>query len=165
MQQSLRSKEPTMDAKIRTAFWKELAHSPFLMVRLAGAGNSGQPMTAMLDADAHGKIWFFMNRTNTLAPGGTARADLSAKGHGLFAAIAGTLHEETDHAVRDKLWSNQVAAWFKEGKDSPAVLLMRFDIDEAEVWQADMSIAGLLHLFTGTLIEPEQAGHHATGPV
>jgi general stress protein 26 len=154
-----------MDAKIRHAFWKELSHSPFMMVRLAGAGTSGQPMTAMLDADAHGKVWFFMNSTNTLAPGGAARAELSSKGHGLFAAIAGTLTEETDQAVRDKLWSNQVAAWFKQGKDSPAVLLMRFDIDDAEVWQTDMTIAGLFHLFTGTLIEPEQAGHHATGPV
>lgn len=154
-----------MNPEIRNAFWKELAHSPFMMVRLANPAGSGQPMTAMLDAQAHGKIWFFMNSGNTLAPGGPAHAELSAKGHGLFAAITGTLHAETDPAVRDKLWSDKVAAWFKQGKDSPAVLLMRFDIVDAEVWQVDMSVAGLLHLFTGTLIQPEQAGHHATGPV
>jgi len=154
-----------MDPEIRDAFWKELAHSPFMMVRLADAGSSGQPMTAMLDAQAHGKIWFFMNRDNTLASGGAARAELSAKGHALFATITGTLHQEYDEAVRDKLWSDKVAAWFKGGKDSVSVLLMRFDIDDAEVWQVDMTIAGLMHLFTGTLIQPEQAGHHATGPV
>ena len=154
-----------MDPEIRKAFWKALDHSPFLMVRLAEAASSGQPMTAMLDADAHGTIWFFMNRSNTLAPGGPARADLADKGHSLFAALTGTLHEETDQAVRDKLWSDKVAAWFKAGKDSPQVLLQRFEISEAEVWQVDMTVGGLLHLFTGTLIQPEQAGHHDSGRV
>jgi general stress protein 26 len=106
-----------------------------------------------------------MNRSNTLAPGGAARADLSAKGHKLFAAITGTLTEETNRAVFDKLWSDKVAAWFKGGKDSPDLLLMRMDIDDAEVWQVDMTVTGLLHLFTGSLIQPEEAGHHAVGPV
>ena len=154
-----------MEPEIRDAFWKALDHSPFMMVRLAEANSSGQPMTAMLDADAHGTVWFFMHRDNTLGPGGAARAEFSDKGHTLFAALRGTLREEHDQAVRDKLWSNQVAAWFKEGKDSPEVLLQRFEIADAEVWQADMSVGGLLHLFTGTLIQPDQAGHHATGRV
>lgn len=154
-----------MDPEIRKAFWKELDHSPFMMVRLADAHSAGQPMTAMLDREAHGTIWFFMNRSNTLAPGGAARADVSAKGHGLFAALTGTLHEEHDPAVRDKLWSDKVAAWFKDGKDSPSVLLQRFEISDAEIWQVDMTVSGLFHLFSGTLIQPEQAGHHDTGPV
>ena len=154
-----------MDPEIREAFWKALAHSPFMMVRLDQADSGGQPMTAMLDSDAHGKIWFFMASNNTLAPGGAAHAELSDKGHSLFAALNGTLQREDDATVRDKLWSGKVAAWFKEGKDSPSVLLMRFDIADAHVWQVDMTAAGLFHLFTGTLIKPGQAGHYDTGPV
>jgi general stress protein 26 len=154
-----------MDPEIRKAFWKSLADSPFLMVRLTNGGDAGQPMTAMLDKDAHGTIWFFMNKSNRLAPGGPAQADLSAKGHKLFAALSGTLMPETDHAVFDKLWSDKVGAWFEGGKDSPSLLLMRFEIADAEVWQVDMTVSGLLHLFTGSLIQPEEAGHHAEGAV
>jgi hypothetical protein len=42
---------------------------------------------------------------------------------------------------------------------------MRFEIADAEVWQVDMTVTGLLHLFTGSLIHPEEAGHHAEGAV
>ncbi len=154
-----------MDSEIQKAFWKELSDSPYVMVSLDKTASFSQPMRAMLDADAHHKIWFFMDRGNTLAPGGAARFDVSAKDHKLFAAVSGTMTEETDRAVFDKLWSDKVGAWFEGGKDSPSILLSRFDIADAHVWQVDMTIAGLFHLFTGTLIQPEQAGHYATGPV
>ena len=154
-----------MDPDIRDAFWKDLADSPYVMLRLDKSGADGQPMRAMLDADAHHKVWFFMHRDNGLSPGGAAKFDVSAKGHKLFAAITGTLSVESDRAVFENLWSDQVAAWFKEGKDSPDILMMRFDIADSQVWQVDMTVGGLFHLFTGTPIQPDQAGHYATGPV
>lgn len=150
---------------LRQSFWTALDDSPFLMVRLAGGDTGGQPMTAMLDPSAHGTIWFFMSRDNDLASGGEVRAEFAAKGHRLFAALTGTLEIEPDRAVFEKLWSNKVAAWFKGGKDDPALRLMRYAIAHAEVWEVDMSIGGLLHLFTGTLIPHEEAGHHAEGTV
>ena len=76
-----------------------------------------------------------------------------------------TLTEETDRAVFDALWSDKVGSWFEGGKDSPSILLQRFDIADAQVWQVDMTVAGLFHLFTGTPIKSEQAGHYAEGPV
>ena len=154
-----------MDHETRKAFWNALADSPFLMVHLARADAPSQPMTAMLDEDAHGTIWFFMQRANALAAGGPARAELSAKGHQLFASLSGVLVEETDRAAFEKLWSDQVAAWFEGGINNPSVLLMRLNIDNADVWQVDMTIGGLAHLFSGSPIQPQQAGHHATGPV
>lgn len=154
-----------MDHETRKAFWNALADSPFLMVHLARADAASQPMTAMLDKDAHGAVWFFMNRGNALAAGGPARADLSAKGHKLFASISGVLTAETDGAVFEKLWSDKVGAWFEGGKNSPSLLLMRLDIYNAEVWQVDMTVKGLLRLFSGSLIQPREAGQHATGPV
>jgi hypothetical protein len=49
---AMQPKDRPMEPEIRDAFWKALDHSPFMMVRLAEADSSGQPMTAMLDADA-----------------------------------------------------------------------------------------------------------------
>jgi general stress protein 26 len=151
-----------MTPEIRDAFWHALAASPIMMVRLAATGSPAHPMTAQLDRDADGCIWFFMSRDNTLAAGGPAHADLSASGHNLFAALEGALVEETDKAVFDKHFTGSVAAWFEGGKTSPEVLLMRFDIARAEIWQADTAIAGLLHRLTGATGE---RGEHEVGSI
>jgi general stress protein 26 len=158
----LRLEGLNMDNEIRTKFWEELSDSPFMMVRLASGNSTGQPMTAQLDKEARHAVWFFMNQDNTLAPGGPAHADIATKGHKVFAALSGNLVEESDRAVFDKLWTDKVAAWF-DNANPP--LLMRFDIADSEVWQVDMTIAGLFHLYTGSPIKPEEVGHHATGRV
>jgi len=75
-----RWRDPQHDPQIRDAFWHALAASPIMMVRLAAAGSPAHPMTAQLDRDADGCIWFFMNRDNTLAVGGPAHADLRPAG-------------------------------------------------------------------------------------
>ena len=154
-----------MTPEIRNAFWHALADSPIMMVRLAAGGGLAHPMTAQLDRDADGCIWLFMSRTNTLAAGGLVEADFSATGHKVFAALEGELVEETDRAIFDKLISNDVEAWFDGGKDSPDILLMRFEIGNAEIWKIDTTIAGLFHRLTGTPVKPGEAGAHDKGPI
>ncbi|MFM9934568.1 MAG: pyridoxamine 5'-phosphate oxidase family protein [Novosphingobium sp.] len=154
-----------MNSEIRDAFWQALAGSPVMMVRLAAQGSTAHPMTAQLDRDADGCFWFFMNRDNTLAAGGAAHADLSASGHTVFAAVEGTLTEETDRAVFDKLFTGDVAAWFKDGRNSPEILLMRFDLGDAEIWKIDTTIAGLFHRLIGAPVRPGEAGKHDKGPL
>lgn len=153
-----------MKSEIRDAFWHALARSPIMMLRLAkGGGDAGSalavPMTAQLDPDADGCIWFFMSADNNLAAGGPAQADFSAKGHDVFAVLNGNLVEEADRAVFDRLYTKEVAAWFEGGKAS---LLMRLDIADAEVWTTDRSLAGLFQRMIGT---SGQKGDHASGPI
>ena len=152
-----------MDADIRETFWKALAKSPFVM--LHPTEGHPAPMTAMLDKDAHHAVWFFTSRSANAAIPGPASFDFAAKGHDVFAAIEGTLHAENDPARLDKLWSNAVAAWFPGGKGDPDLALMRFEIGQSHVWTADLSVAGMFHLATGTAIQPDQAGQHAVGAV
>lgn len=156
-----------MKPEIRDAFWHALARSPIMMVRLAGAGEGlGQPlahpMTAQLDRDADGSIWFFMSRDNGLAPGGPAQADFSATGHDVFAVLEGELVTETERAVFDKLFTDEVAAWFDGGKASAEALLMSFDIANAEVWTSGGTIGGLFHRLTGAAAAK---GDHDSGPI
>src|SRR3546814_8861430 len=70
-------------------------------------------------------------------------AQFAAKGHELFACISGTLVSESDRTVLDKLWSNSIAAWYEGGKDDPKLVLLRFDLDDAEIWTADPGIKGM----------------------
>lgn len=154
-----------MDQDIRDTFWKAFQSSPFIMMRLQGAADHAEPMTAQLDKDAHHAIWFFARRNNRIAGGGRAMGQVMTRGHEVFACIDGTLVEETDAAVRDRHWNNAVEAWFPNGKADPSVVMLRFDIADAEVWTSDMGLKGAFKLLTGRPIHEHEAGEHALGAV
>ena len=149
------------DDQITQDMWKAMASSPFVMVALTDDHHHAAPMTAQLDPDADGKFWFYTSKDNRLAPGGRAMAQFVAKGHDLYACIAGTLVEETSEAVKDRYWSKQVEAWFDGGRDDPNLLMLRFELDSAEIWEADTSIAGKFKMLTGQTVKPQEAGSHA----
>jgi general stress protein 26 len=154
-----------MDTETRETFWKAFQSSPFIMMKLDGAPGHAEPMTAQLDKDAHHAIWFFLAKDNRIAKGGKAMGQVATKGHDVFACISGTLSPETDISVREAHWNNVVEAWFPDGKHDPEVLMLRFDIEDSEVWIADMSIKGKVKMLAGKEIDPSEAGEHAMGPV
>lgn len=154
-----------MDKDVQQAFWKAFSSSPFIMIRLEGSSDHAEPMTAMLDKEAHHAIWFYLAPGNRIASGGKAMGQVMTKGHDVFACIDGTLVEETDPAVREKHWNNAVEAWFPNGKTDPSVKMLRFDIADAEVWVSDLGLKGGFKLLTGKPIEPREAGEHALGTV
>lgn len=154
-----------MDKDLREEFWQAFEKSPFIMLRLDSASGHSEPMTAQLDRDAHHTIWFFTSRTNRIAAGGKAMGQFSSKGHDVFACLAGNLVEETDRARFDKHWSNAIEAWFPNGRNDPNILMLRYEIGDAEVWTADPGIVGTFKLLTGSKIKSNEMGEHAVGQV
>ena len=154
-----------MKQELREEFWKSFEDSPFIMIRLDAAEGHAEPMTAQLDRDARHTIWFFARRGNRIAAGGRAMAQFSSKGHDVFACLAGTLVEETDPAVMEKHWSNAAEAWFPDGRDDPELMMLRFEIDSAEVWTADPGVLGKFKLLTGSPVSAGDVGDHAVGLV
>lgn len=150
-----------MSDDIKKNFWKALADSPYVMVGQTGEREHHIPMNAQLDKDANSAFWFFTATDNHLAGGGPAMAQFASKGHDLFACISGTLRRETDRAVLDKLWNNSIAAWYEGGKDDPKLVLLRFDLDDAEIWTADPGIKGMFKLMTGLTMAEGDLGEHA----
>jgi general stress protein 26 len=157
--------EQTMKKELSEEFWHAFDKSPFIMIRLEGAGGHSEPMTALLDKDALHTIWFFAARHNRIAAGGRAMAQFGAKGHDLFACLAGTLVEETDQARIDKHWSKQVEAWCPQGRHDPNLLMLRFEIDDAEIWTVDPGLLGTFKMLTGSAIRTSEMGEHAVGLV
>jgi len=145
-------------------FWLSLASSPFLMVRLNDSSEHALPMTAQLDAALGpargGALWFFTDKHNRLAAGGPAMAQFVAKGHDLFACLAGTITPESDPGVIDRFWSNAVAAWYDGGREDPDLLMLRMDLTDVEIWQADVGLKGLFKMLTGGKIKPGEVGSH-----
>jgi general stress protein 26 len=114
------------------------------MLSIEGARDGAtQPMSANFEDEdrERGCLWFFTANDHdfTRALGESSRGigAYSAKGHGLFASIRGTLVIDNDRATIDRLWNPIVAEWY-EGKDDPKLALVRFDLDDAKIWLSDI---------------------------
>ncbi len=149
------------EQQFKQDLWKKMADSPFVMVGLSGDGRHSEPLTAQLDKDQVDTLFFFVGKDNRLAKGGRAMAQFVSKGHDYFACLSGNVSVHNDFAIIEKLWSRQVEAWFPGGKDDPNLALLRFDIDDAELWEADMSLGGKIKMLFGARIKPGEAGSHA----
>jgi general stress protein 26 len=138
--------EAERDERLRSSFWKALNDSPFMMLGLQGVEDSRtRPMTAQVDtADDDkgdsGTIYFFAAKSETLGQaigtGHRAVAAYSSKDHKVFAHIHGTLVPDNDRSKIERLWNPFIASWYRDGKDDPDLLLLRFDTEHAEVWEA-----------------------------
>ena len=132
------------DREIEEKFWSELKASPFVMLGVDGTRDGAtQPMTVIFeDSDKNaGLLWIFTAKDHdfTRAMGQSNRAigSYSAKGHGLFASLRGTLQIVNDRATIDRLWNPVIAEWY-EGKDDPKLALVRFEVEDAKVWLSDV---------------------------
>ncbi len=148
-------------AEIREAMWKAMAASPYVMLGTQTDRQHFEPMYAVLDEDADSEFWFYTKKDNRAAKGGPATVQFVSKGHDLYASLRGTLTPENDPAVIDRYWSKPVEAWYEQGRDDPQLLMLRFDLEDAEIWEADTSILGKLKMITGNTIRGSEAGSHA----
>lgn len=158
-----------MEKELREEFWHAFEKSPVIMIRLdspsAAGGGHAEPMTAQLDREALHTIWFFTARGNRIAAGGRAMGQFASKGHDVFACLSGTLVEETDPARIDRHWSKEVEAWFPKGRDDPDLVMLRFEIDDAEVWTVDVGLFGAFKMLTGSAVRTSEMGRHEVGLV
>ena len=141
------------DAELEARLWKELKSQMTLMLGLDGARDGHtQPMTAVTDESTGNTLWFFTTKDNTLvqalSESNRAIASFTAKGHDLFATIHGSVREDTDPAVVDRLWNSHIAAWYEGGKQDPSLCLIRLDPGKATIWKNGSSIgAAITSLF------------------
>lgn len=142
------------DRKFEGKLWDHLEADRTVMLGLADdpVGHS-RPMTAMLDKQTPGVIWFFTSADNVLAQQAAAPVvafcAFASKGHDLFATISGTLQTGLDRDVVDRLWNSFIAAWYPGGKDDPKLILLRFDPEEAEIWLNEHSLVAGLKVLLG----------------
>jgi general stress protein 26 len=142
------------EAELVAKFWKSLKSDRTAMVGLVGVeGDRAQPLTAQIEDDDGGPIWFFTSSESdlvaALASHGKAVLHFASKGHDLFASVEGELTVNTDRATIDRLWNPFVAAWF-EGKDDPKIRLLRFDAGHAQIWLNENSLFAGLKMLLGS---------------
>jgi len=140
-------------------FWKAMANSPYVMLQLDADPDSAAPMTAQIDKDAQGVIWFFTSPDNRFAALGRATATFAAKGHDTFARFAGKLSEEPSAERKDALWNNFVEAWFPEGPDS--ALLLRMELGDASIWAGELGAINTAKMALGMNVRDDVKGGFA----
>jgi general stress protein 26 len=147
------------EAEIEQKFWKALKSDMTVMLGLVGRDDGrAQPMTAQLEDDATGPIWFFSAKDVDLVQetgeGAPALLHFASKGHDLFASVAGRLLPDNDRATIDRLWNPFAAAWYEEGKDDPKLRLLRFEPGEAQIWLNENSAFAGVKMLLG--IDPKK---------
>jgi general stress protein 26 len=145
----------TDNRDLEAKFWKALKSDRTLMLGIAGVDDGlGQPMTAMVEEDGgRHTVWIFTARETEFArsvgPRARTVANFASKDHDLFAAIEGELFVDMDRAAIDRLWSPFVAAWYPGGKDDPSLLLLRFELEHAQIWLNENSLFAGVKLLLG----------------
>ena len=141
-------KDEDTETRLRKAFWEAMDDSPFIMLGLKGVEDDRtRPMSAQIDIPkggekyAGGPIYFFASKTDgvgaDIGNGSRAVATFASKDHKLFAHIHGTLVPSQDREVMERMWNPIIASWYKDGKDDPDLLLLRFDTERADMWEAN----------------------------
>lgn len=150
----------TTPQELEKKFWKALKSERTVMLGLEGAEDGHtRPMTAIIEGDEGGPIWFFTATDNAMvqqlatANGHRAIVAFAAKDHDLFASVRGNLYRDDDRAVVERLWNPFIAAWY-DGKDDPKLALLRLDPERAEIWLNGSSLVAGLKLLLGR--DPKQ---------
>lgn len=146
--------------ELKKHLWKNMEEGPYVMIGLEGGGHS-EPLTVQLDKDQADRLYFFIGKDNRMARGGKAMAQFVSKGQDFFACLSGLARIDNDRAIIDKLWSNEAESWFSGGKNDPNLALLRFDIEDAELWETDISLSGRLKMLFGGKINTGEEGSHA----
>ena len=121
--------------------WKEIDEARIVMLGLVGGSSHHlQPMAAFGD-EAQGAVWFYAKTDSDMArevgAGHDAIVSLMAKDMEFQASIHGRLTLSHDRERIDRYWSPFVSAWYPDGKDDPALTLLRLDASDARLWTAN----------------------------
>lgn len=129
--------ERLSNGEVRDRLWKAIDEHHTGMLGLTGDNHHFQPMTAFVEADAN-RIWFFTRTDTDLAREAAAQPGSEAafifQDRKLHACINGRITIDHDRDRIERYWNAHVAAWYPDGKDDPALTLLRLDLTDAAVW-------------------------------
>jgi general stress protein 26 len=126
-------------SELRARLTKEIKDAKFGMLGLVGPGevHHFQPMTCEV-ADS-GEIYFFSRKETELAKAAAAGGHdvmltIMSKGQDFQACLHGHLIVSDNRNLIEAFWSPFIGAWFPEGKNDPALTLLKFEGRDARVW-------------------------------
>ena len=130
-----------------------------------------RPMTT-IERDFDGALWFFAASNSAIATALRSRSSLCASysepKDSEFVCVSGEGSLVEDPGKKKELWSPAVQAWFPDGPDSKASLLIKLTPNHAEYWDSSSSTLVKLFSFAKALMTnrpPRDIGEHREVPL
>ena len=100
------------------------------------------------EADENGDLWFFLDKSSAAAQSIRANPRLSLgfsdPANDNYAVIDGSGEIIHDKAKIDEKWTDDLKAWFPDGKDDPSIALLKVRPETGEFW--DTASSTLAHV-------------------
>ena len=106
-----------------------------MLITRHGDDEHARPM-AVARVDGTRTVWFVTSIDSPKADEirSNARVAVTFQGKTRYAALSGRAQLVRDRATIDELWKDTWKVWFPNGKDDPALALVRVDVEDAEFW-------------------------------
>ena len=107
-----------------------------MLTTVEGNGTLHTRPMANQHADRSGAIWFFTEKDGSVAGNVNAnpKVSLGYAASGTYVAVSGTGEMVSDGNKIEELWSEDVKAWFPNGKEDPNLTLLKVEPDIGEYW-------------------------------
>jgi len=103
----------------------------------ADGGLVSRPMAAT-EVEFDGDLWFFSEAAAPKVANVAAnpQVNVAFTGDSMWLSLKGQADIVRDEAKKKELWSSGVEAWFTDGPEDDAIVLIRVHADSAEYWES-----------------------------
>ena len=157
-----------MDAETRETFGSWVAGFEYAMLTTrAGDGALDSRPVQILQVDDDCAIWLFTNAASekVAAIAADPHVNLAFVGAAkkIFVSVSGMAETVHDARKIDELWTAAQTVFFPQGRDDPALVLVRIMPISARYWNGNEPVLGLLLKFGKALLrgEPSDLGTSA----
>jgi general stress protein 26 len=95
------------------------------------------------DFDFDGDLWFFTSsethKAEEIERDNRVNVSYALPGDNRYVSVSGRASMVKDRAKIDEYWNEALKAWFPEGKDSPELVLLKIEVEQAEYWDSPSS--------------------------
>lgn len=102
-----------------------------------------RPMVASQKNFDDGCLWFFTRddspKVEQVQADRQVNVSYASTSDGSYVSLAGQAELVRDRAVINEHWNKQAEAWFSEGKDDPALTMLKVTVEQAEYWDTASS--------------------------
>lgn len=120
---------------------------------------ASRPMYAQ-EIDGEGNLWFFTSTKQPfvaeLSENPRINVTFEDANKNRFLSASGAASTVKDRSKMEELWNPGLAAWYKDGLESPELLLLKVAIDSLEFWDSPNSTAVKIVGFVKSLVSDEE---------
>ena len=93
-----------------------------------------------------GNLWFFSRfasgKVDEIRAGSQVNLAFADAGQGRYISTSGVAYMEHDRQKMQEQWSEMYRSWFPRGLDEPDLVLLRIEVQQAEIWDAGSKANG-----------------------